>query len=167
MEPSQGVRTWQWVVTVIVIIVLIIIGVLVFGGKGSEVPATTDQTTDTTDQNLVGLNRITMTDQYPGNVVYLNSVQFEKPGYVAVYSDKDGQLGSVLGSTAFGAGINPGKVTLSKPMIDGKVYYAVMHSDDGDGKFDAVKDAPLKDSKGNVIMKTFRATTAASAGLKG
>lgn len=165
MEPNTGVRTWQWVVTVIVIIVLIVIGVLVFGGKGSSTPATSTESPTPTDQTA--LNRVTMTDQYPGNVVYLNSVQLDKPGYVAIHKDNNGQPGDIIGYTHFDAGINPGKITLTQPMIDGQVYYAMLHSDNGDGKFDPTTDLPLKDASGNIIMNTFRSTTAAGAGLKG
>ena len=166
MEPQSGVRTWQWVVTVVVIIVLIVIGVLVFGGKGSQAPATTSES-PSPSTSATAVNRITMTDQYPGNVVYLNSVQLDKPGYVAIHKDNNGQPGDIIGYTHFDAGINPGKVTLKEPMIDGKVYYAMLHSDNGDGTFDPTSDAPLMDASGNVIMNTFRATTSAGAGLKG
>jgi hypothetical protein len=43
----------------------------------------------------------------------------------------------------------------------------MLHSDDGDKKFDAAKDLPLKNAKGDVIMKPFRASAAVGAGLKG
>ncbi len=59
----------------------------------------------------------------------------------------------------FEKGINPGKITLTEKTVDGGIYYAMLHSDDGDKKFDATKDLPLKDSKGNIIMKIFHATT--------
>jgi hypothetical protein len=169
MEPNTtGVKTWQWVVTVIVIIVLIIIGVLVFGGKGSQAP-TTNQTglASSTDETTGAVNRISMTDQYPGNVVYLNSVQLEKPGWVVVQADNNGTPGAVIGSAHFDAGINPGKITLTKAMVDGSTYYAVIYTDDGKGTFNATTDQPLTDSIGNVVMHVFHATTAAGAGLKG
>jgi hypothetical protein len=56
-------------------------------------------------------------------------------------------------------GISPVKVTLTEKTQDGALYYAMLHSDNGDKKFDAAKDLPLKDSKGDIIMKTFRAST--------
>lgn len=167
MEPNQsGVKTWQWVVTVVVIIVLIIIGVLVFGNKGTEEPVDTDAT-PTASVAPGSINRITMTDQYPGNVVYISSVQFAQPGWVAIHKDNGGQPGAVIGSARFAAGINPGKITLSESMIDGGTYYAMMHSDDGDATFDAVKDAPLRDASGNIIMKIFRGSSAVDADFKG
>lgn len=168
MEPSTGVKTWQWVVTVIVIIVLIVIGVLVFGSKGSQAPTASDNTSSTTASTGTTVNRVSMTDQYPGNVVYLNSVQLAQPGWVAIQADSNGQPGAVIGSAHFDAGLSPGsKITLTQPMVDGQMYYAVIYTDDGSGSFNTATDQPLKDANGNVIMNTFRATTAAGAGLKG
>ena len=37
MQPSTGIKAWQWVVTVVVIIVIIIIGIWVFGNKGAAI----------------------------------------------------------------------------------------------------------------------------------
>ncbi len=167
MNPNQsGIKTWQWVVTVIVIIILIIIGIVVFGNKSSQAPVTDDMTSSTTTQTGA-VNRIVMSDQYPGNVVYLSSVQLAAPGYVAIHKDNAGQPGAVIGYARFDAGINPGKVTLTAPTVEGGTYYAMLHSDDGDGKFDEVKDAALKDSRGNVIMQIFHASASVGAGMKG
>ncbi|MFA6314940.1 MAG: hypothetical protein WC648_01040 [Candidatus Paceibacterota bacterium] len=168
MEPNQsGIKTWQWVVTVIVIIALIIIGVLVFGSKGTDSPVTGDETPAITDETPGTVNRITMTDQYPGNVVYLSSVQLAKAGWVAIHKDNAGMPGAVIGSAYFEAGINPGKVTLSESLVDGGTYYAMLHSDDGDAIFSEAKDVPLKDANGNVIMKVFRGSASADATIKG
>ncbi len=168
MEPqATGVKTWQWVVTVIVIIALIVIGILVFGSSKTEAPATTDQTASTTDIGTLALNRIVMSDQYPGNVVYLSSVQVENPSWVVIQSDKNGQPGDIIGSAHFDKGINPGKITLTKPTVEGGTYYAVIYTDDGAATFNAVTDLPLKDSNGNVIMKIFHASASADINLKG
>jgi hypothetical protein len=168
MEPATGVRTWQWVVTAIVIIVLIIIGIMVFGGKDTVAPIDTDNpngtTTGSTSQDL---NRIVMSDQYPGNVVYLSSVQLSKPGWVVIHKDNNGQPGDIIGSQYFETGINPGRVNLTAVTVEGGRYYAMIHSDDGDKIFNAAKDLPLKDARGNVIMKIFNAAASVGAGLKG
>ncbi len=167
MEPqASGVKTWQWVVTAIVIIVLIIIGIMVFGGKSSEAPIDTNEPTPT-DSTAQEVNRIVMSDQYPGNVVYISSVQLAKGGWVAIHADNNGTPGEIIGTQWFDAGINPGKITLTKPTVEGGLYYAMLHSDDGDKVFNATKDVPLKDSRGNTIMKPFRAAASVGAGIKG
>ena len=165
---QNGIKTWQWVVTVIVIIALIIIGILVFGGKNQSTENVTPVSTSSDNSATANaLNRVVMSDQYPGNVVYLNSVQFENPGWVVIQADNAGVPGKILGETYFTSGINPGKITLSSSMIDGATYYAVMYSDNGDQKFDPKTDMPLKDANGNVIMKVFHASASVSAEVKG
>jgi hypothetical protein len=172
MNPDQnqsGIKTWQWVTTVIVIIVLIIIGIWVFGGKGAQAPVDNSVTTDNSGQNVAGaINRIVMSDQYPGNVVYLSSVQLVNPGWVVIQADNAGQPGKILGETYFTSGINPGKITLSQPMVDGGTYYAVLYDDtDGTQTWNATADQPLKDASGNIIMKVFHGSAAVSSQTKG
>lgn len=168
MNPeSSGIKTWQWVVTAIVIIVLIIIGIMVFGNKSSQTPADNSGVTGTTNDQSGAVNRVVMSDQYPGNVVYLSSVQLAQPGYVVIQADNGGQPGAIIGSAHFDAGINPGKVTLTTPTVEGGTYYAVLYTDDGSGTFNATTDVPLKDSRGNVIMQIFHASASVGAGMKG
>jgi len=168
MQPQEsGIKTWQWVVTVIVIIILIVIGFMVFGNKGAQVPPVTDNTSAAPATQSNNVNRIVMSDQYPGNVVYLSSVQMQNAGWVAIHKDNAGQPGAIIGYAAAPAGINPVKVTLTESMIDGGTYYAMLHSDDGDGKFDATKDMPLKAANGDIIMFVFHASTSVGASLKG
>lgn len=165
MEPQSGIKTWQWVVTVIVIIALVIIGILVFGNKKS-VP-TGSENTPTGTQNMTGAYSIVMSDQYPGNVVYLSSVQAAEPVWVAIQKDNNGKPGAVIGSAHFEAGINPGKINLSSPTIDGMTYYAVMYEDDGSGSFNAASATPRKDANGNVVSRPFKASSSANLEIKG
>jgi hypothetical protein len=152
MQPQDsGIKTWQWVVTVIVIIVLIVIGFMVFSGKGSSAPATT----------------IVISDQYPGNVVYVSSVQLVAAGWVVIHSDNNGQPGPIIGEVYVPAGINPAKVTVTSPIIDGGTYYAVLNSDNGDQKFDPTVDVPLTDTNGNTIMRVFHGSVSAGNNIKG
>ena len=165
-NTQNGIRTWQWVVTVIVIIILVVIGIMVFSKKGVETPATTTETAST-QTNTNAINRIIMADQYPGNVVYVSSVQLANPGYVVINKDSAGQPGAIIGYASAPSGINPLKITLTQPMIDGGTYYAVLYSDNSNGKFDVNVDKPLTDSNGNIIMKVFKASASANAEIKG
>lgn len=169
MQPQSGIKTWQWVTTVIVIIILIIIGIWVFGGKGAQAPAATGDLTGTTGTPSTGaVNRVVMSDQSPGNVVYLSSVQLANPGWVVIQADKSGTPGAIIGETYFGSGINPGKITLSQPMVDGGTYYATLYDDtDGTKTFSAAADKPLMDANGNVILQVFHASASAAVEIKG
>jgi len=159
MEPTQGgIKTWQWIVTVIVIIVLVILGYNMF--KGGSTPTTDTEEPAITDATKAGdINRVVVTDQFPGNIVYLSSVQLTQPGWVVIHKDNAGTPGAIIGSAYFPKGINPGKITLTTPTVEGGIYYAMIHADNGDKVFDAAKDLPLKDASGNIIMKLFRAST--------
>ncbi len=161
MQPEEnGVRTWQWLVTVIVIVVLIALGYYMFKGDKAIAPSTTEETMD--DSSLATSkesNRIVVTDQFPGNIVYISSVQLANPGFVVIHADKNGQPGDIIGYQYFDKGINPGKITLTKSTMEGSTYYAMLHLDNGDKKFDIAKDLPVKNSAGNIIMKVFRVTS--------
>ena len=160
MEPqANGIKTWQWVVTVIVIIVLVILGFTLFKSSSSPATVTEEPTEIPTTLGTMDINRVVVSDQFPGNIVYISTVQLAKPGFVVIEKDNNGTPGAIIGSQYFGTGINPGKVTLTTPTVDGSIYYAVLYADDGDKKFDAKKDAPLKDSSGNIIMKLFHVST--------
>ena len=165
-EPTSGIKTWQWVVTVIVIIVLIVIGVMVFGNKGSQAPATTETTPAPTSQTGA-VNRIIMADQYPGNVVYLSSVQLQNGGWVVIKSDNAGQPGDTIGETYSASGINPVKITLTKPMVDGGTYYAILYTGNNTATFSSTAEQSLTDPTGAVIMHVFHASASADQSLKG
>ena len=160
MQPNQGIKTWQWVVTVIVIAILIILGYYIIKGNSAKAPSTTVTEESVIDNNTQNnINRIVVSDQYPGNVVYVSSVQLASPGWVEIHKDNNGVPGAIIGSVYFDKGTYPGKINLTEKTVDGKLYYAMLHNDDGDKKFDSSKDLPLKDAQGNIIMKTFRATS--------
>lgn len=168
MNPEQsGIKAWQWIVTAIVIIALIVIGIMVSSKKSDTVPTDDTAITDNSDVATSNINRIVMSDQFPGNLVYLSSVQLSNGGWVVIHKDEAGKPGAVIGSAYFEKGISTGKITLTSSTVEGGIYYAMIHSDDGDKVFNAAKDLPLKDSKGNIIMKLFRASSAAGAGIKG
>jgi hypothetical protein len=160
MEPNQGIKGWQWFVTVVVIIILVVLGYYMYKGTNSKSPSDTNSSVvDNNESTSKEINRVDVTDQYPGNLVYISSAQFAAPGWVVIHKDNNGKPGDIIGYTYFDKGINPGRVNLKENTKEGMMYYAMLHSDDGDKKFDASKDAPLKDSKGNIIMKLFRATS--------
>ena len=168
MQPESGVKPWQWIVTVIVIIVLIIIGIMVFGDKdGSDTNGTDTPIVDTSN-NPLEVNRIVMSDQFPGNVVYISSVTLANGGIVVIHRDNAGAPGAVLGSAYFEKGTSPGRITLTSPTVDGGIYYAVLYADTNtDRSYTASTDTTIKDARGNVIMKLFRASTLVETGIKG
>jgi hypothetical protein len=161
MQPdnTSGIKPWQWIVTIIVIIIIVILGYWLFSRNSSSTtqPVTSTVTTPTTPA-ATEANSVVVTDQYPGNVVYISSVRLAQPGFVVIQKDNGGTPGAVIGTQYFAAGINPGKITLTSPTVDGGLYYASLYSDSvGSQKFDITKDTLVQDSHGTAIIETFHA----------
>lgn len=94
-------------------------------------------------------------DQQAGSAVSVSGFSFESPQWVVIYDDKDGKPWWILGAKRFLPGDVSGTVTLLRPTVAGKTYYAVVHGDDGDLTFDKYKDpAPSPDT---AIIVTFQA----------
>jgi len=140
METTQGVATWQWVVSTVVVIALIVLGVYFFTGDNTTV---TPDVTNSPTLNTTGANRLVVTDQSPGNIVFITTVQLAQPGFVNITTDIAGKPGEVIGTQAFEKGITVGKVNLTKSTLNGSTYHAVLYYADA-------KDTVLLD-------KTFKA----------
>ena len=164
MQPQNKVNPWTWIIVIVVIIILVILGFYLFSGSSSvPAPVGSDNAAmqNAAQQQTSGeANRISVTDQFPGNIVYVSSVQLAAPGYVVIKNDNKGTPGSIIGTKAFPAGINPGQVSLTTSMVDGGTYYAELYSD-------AAATKPILDSNGNAILATFHASANASSNIKG
>lgn len=154
MEQSNN--TYKIVIG-IVIVLLIILGIYSFTKKPAETyngdTKTNVNNTPAADYSLV------VDDQFPGTVVYVSTASLKKAGYVVIHKETAGKPGAVIGSKAFSAGTNPGQVDLSEATIEGMNYYAMIHEDNGDGKFDAATDMVAKDKTGMSMIVKFKATT--------
>lgn len=110
----------------------------------------------------LGGNAVLLNDQPPGTSVALGMVTLAMNGWVVIHEEENGKPGRILGARRFDAGMNrSGNVELLRPTEEGKVYFAMLHADDGDRQFDHTKDLPLQDPKGNAILMRF--VTAAEA----
>ena len=117
-------------------------------------PSLTGQT-----QISTGKNSIFVEDQKPGNTVAIQSLALGTDGWVVIHDDKGGAPGHILGAHRFNTGTYIGQnVELLQETEGGKVYYAMLHTDDGDKKFDYRVDLPVKDETGNPLMMRFIAT---------
>lgn len=104
-------------------------------------------------------NSISVEDQKPGSLVTVQSFTFGTDGWVVIHDDVGGKPGHILGAHRFNAGTYTGRdVELLQQTEEGRVYYAMLHADDGDKQFDYRVDLPVKDETGNIIMMRFVAT---------
>lgn len=134
--------------------------VLNVSSSGGE-PALSTGGLDISGVTLAGGNAIAVNDQSLGNAANIAMVTLAKDGWVVIHEGRDGRAGNILGAKRFNAGQNQsGAVELLRSTEEEKVYFAMLHSDDGDRQFDRAKDLPVTDPQGNVIMMRFVATSA-------
>lgn len=177
MDQDKKGRGWPRKLVIVAVLLLIggVVGFLLGRGAGWPLGGEAENSKNgfpeggVTGENLnlkgldtmaVGDNTIAVSDQAPGEKVNLEMITLAKDGWVVIHADTDGKPGGILGAGRFNAGENQtGIVELLKPTEDGKVYYAMLHLDDGDRAFDYKKDLPLTDAQGNAIMMRFVATS--------
>jgi len=107
-----------------------------------------------------GPSTVAADDQPSGSSVNV-AVKTDIEVWVAVHEDVAGKPSKILGAQLFSADTNLGKVELLRPTAEGMKYHAILHSDDGDRKFDPAKDSPLTNGAGAVTSDEFTATAGA------
>ncbi len=98
---------------------------------------------------IVGENAIYIAEQAPSETVSVAIVRFEKPGFVVIHEDVNTAPGKILGVSGLlmaGETKDFFGIFLSRSTVDEEIIYAMLHFDDGDGIFDAIKDQPVYDS---------------------
>lgn len=139
-------------------------------GAGSEAPAVAEGDADAAPAKTgladapspvaagmaaAGGSAVSAEDQAAGKTVTV-SVTLGRAAWVAIHEDAGAKPGKILGARLFGAGgAQRGAVELLRPTEAGKKYYAMLHADDGDKKFDHTKDMPLAGAAGAPIMHAF------------
>lgn len=99
-------------------------------------------------------NSIAVNDQAPGMQVMIALMTITEDAWVVIHEDRDGKPANILGAGRFNAGANlAGTVELLRPTEEGRVYYAMLHRDDGDRQFDHQKDLPVEDPQGVIVMR--------------
>ena len=135
-----------------VIVVAAIVVFMVMRGSGTT-------STDTT----AGGNTISVSDQDPNSVaVVIDSATLSVPGFIVIHEDTNGAPGvTIAESSALTAGTyaNKSVIVTMKP---GATYWAMLHSDDGNGIYNAANDLPIKDASGMPVMAKFKVKTASN-----
>lgn len=107
-----------------------------------------------------GANAIAVDDQDAGSTATVRSATLSEEGWVVIHEDWNGKPGNILGARRLPAGTQQAVVVeLLRSTEGGKVYYAMLHRDDGDKAFAHTRDLPVLDASGSPIMMRFIATT--------
>lgn len=106
---------------------------------------------------IFGENAIYVTEQAPSKTVSVAVVRLEKPGFVVIHEDTNGAPAKILGASGLimAGEKNFLQVALSRSTVDGETIYAMLHLDDGDRAFDAIKDKPVLDRIGGEPVMTI------------
>ncbi|MEK7152231.1 MAG: hypothetical protein AAB773_02255 [Patescibacteria group bacterium] len=112
-----------------------------------------------TNKESFGTYVLSAQDQPEGLKVLIDSAIMSAQGWIVIHEDRDGAPGNILGAQRFEAGVSAGEVELQRNTVEGGTYYAMVHTDDGDGQFDHTKDLPLIENDAPVMV-TFSAIRA-------
>ncbi|MEX0931810.1 MAG: hypothetical protein WDZ88_03620 [Candidatus Paceibacterota bacterium] len=152
MENSKNT-----IITIIVLALLVsglVYAIVRFGGSSSEAPP--EKENNNSEVVSSSGNRITITDQPPGSIVFISSATFAEGGFVVIYTNENGSLGKNIGAKYFRDGTGPGDIELSEPLFLGSEYFAVMHRDNGNRVFDSEVDSAYSQEDGSVISVKFK-----------
>lgn len=161
---------WVWI---IIIIAIVILGWVVLAGDSNEEVDTGAQEEQTQNAGnlsglVVGPNAINVDEQPLGSKAVVSMVILEAPGYVVIHELNNGAPGKVLGaSTLLQAGESRNvNVNLSSALTADKKYVAMLHTDNGDGSFNASSDLTAKNGN-DVVMMEFEASADAEVNVGG
>ena len=98
---------------------------------------------------------LAVNNQPAGKTVTVNGLKVESTGWVAVYDDRDGKPGWILGAQKINKGDADTMVELLRPegTTKGQTYYAAILNDDGDGAFNRLTDLPPLSPEKVIIVK--------------
>lgn len=139
---------------ILVIIILAITGTAFFFRERGEKSGPANDATGL----MISNNAIYVAEQLPGRSVSVSVVRLEKSGFVAIHEDVGDLPGTILGVSGLlpaGETKNPLPIMLSRATGDGEIIYAMLHSDNGDGQFDAAEDKPVLDLGDGTPMMTI------------
>ena len=126
-----------------------------YAGESYDQTNSALSTSDNKSATSLEDSKVIVKDQEAGSSVAIEKVVLKNPGWVAIHEDSSDAPGRILGAQYFLSGENIGIVELLRNTIEGGIYYAMIHADDGDRKFDTKIDLPLLGKSGQPIMVKF------------
>lgn len=100
--------------------------------------------------------RLALSEQVPGEVVYVEVVEVDAPAWVAIHQDQAGQPGKILGAGYFDSQVKRGAVDLGEALLGGRNYYAVLYHDSlADQKFSSSTEVPWLDQNNQPLVIPF------------
>ncbi len=150
----------QNIIIAVVVIALLAVGIYVFTQRSNNDSANnTNQTTNTPQEgDVVGgdfptdpegdpqtptSDTIAVSTQLAGSNVTIDNVFLSKPGFIAIHeATPSGELGKSVGMSGYLSVGAKQDLEVPAQITAGGKYFAVVHVDDGDKKFNASTDKP-------------------------
>jgi len=97
-------------------------------------------------------------EQKPSNIAIAAYAILEKPGYIVIHENNNGNFGKILGNSKL---LPIGKsdnvfIGIIRQSFHGEIFFAVMYEDSGDGIFTPGVDVPFKTDFDDIIFTKFR-----------
>lgn len=122
---------------------------------GEEVP--NDRRGDGTlgGQEVIPSNdKIIVATQLAGNWVTVDNLSLSKPGFVVIHeATSNNQPGKIVGASNWVAAGTKQDLEVKATITSGKKYFAMLHYDDGDKKFDSAKDPMATSGKATELFQ--------------
>lgn len=148
-----------------IIILVVVLAGLYWAMSGSSAPVAPDTTgsmaTSTATSTPVGMmleNTLTVSEQAAGKEVVISSVTLKEDASIVVHKDAAGSPDVAIGSVTLKAGsYSDVKIALTESVKSGDTVYAMLHGDNGDGKYtEATESTPLKNATGTILMTSVK-----------
>ncbi len=97
---------------------------------------------------------LSVNDQPAGNIVHISGLSLTENHWIAVYDDKDGHPGWIMGAARAHVGDTTAEIELMRGNVSGGTYYAAILNDDGDDVFNRLTDLPPL-SPDKVVVVSF------------
>jgi hypothetical protein len=99
-------------------------------------------------------NSVVTTTQTAGSNIIIDEVSFTTPGYVVIHENINGKPGKIIAQSGLISGTRHDLV-IRLTTKAGMSYIAMLHTDDGDGKFNATKDQPTLGANNQPVTIQF------------
>jgi len=103
-------------------------------------------------------NAISVSTQKAGSSIDIDEVSLQKPGYVVIHADDNGKPGAIVAHSGLITAGTKQDLIIRYTTKPGTSYFAMLHSDDGNGVYLATKDLPIIGSDTMPVMVEFTTT---------
>ena len=157
MEPENN-RS-RGVIIGAIVLVLVILGLIYWASRSGTTPPENTAAVGELGDGELGTAALTVSDPFPGEIVFVSQVNLPAGGFVVVRKLTDETAGEVVGANYFDAELHAGEVPITGGTRDGERYEASLYSDNGDKRFVAGDDLPLVGPDGQPVASRFGVTT--------